>query len=189
MPYYALFYDVVDNFISRRLPYGDEHLRLAREARARGHLVLAGALANPADRALLVFRTEDPGIVEEFARNDPYVINGLVSRWEVRPWSVVIGDEPEAQKTSGTGELLTRLWTATAREHDSRAYLRHFSQAVIPVLRQCNGYAGAVVLTREPATEQVEIVVATAWKSMAAIREFAGEILTRPSWQTRRQLS
>jgi len=29
---------------------------------------------------------------ESFARHDPYVINGLVKRWEVRPWTAVIGN-------------------------------------------------------------------------------------------------
>jgi uncharacterized protein YciI len=94
MTYYALFYDVVDDFISRRSAYRDEHLRLAREAHRRGELLLAGALADPADRALLVFRVPERSAVEEFARNDPYVTSGLVTRWEVRPWTVVIGNEP-----------------------------------------------------------------------------------------------
>jgi uncharacterized protein YciI len=94
MQYFALFYDVVDDFLARRSAYRDEHLRLAREAHRRGELLLAGALTAPADRALLVFRVAGPSTVEEFARNDPYVTNGLVTRWEVRPWAVVIGDIP-----------------------------------------------------------------------------------------------
>jgi hypothetical protein len=92
MRYYALFYDGVGDFLSRRLQYREEHLRLAREAQRRGELVLAGALNDPADRALLVFRTGQRSVVEDFARNDPYVTNGLVTRWEVRDWAVVIGD-------------------------------------------------------------------------------------------------
>jgi len=97
MNYYALFYDVVEGFPTRRAAYRDEHLRLAREAHGRGELLLAGALTEPADGALLVFRTAGRAMVEEFARNDPYVRNGLVTRWEVRPWAVVIGNEPEAK--------------------------------------------------------------------------------------------
>jgi uncharacterized protein YciI len=92
MHYFALFYDVVDDFVSRRSAFRAEHLRLAREAFRRGELLLAGALTDPADRALLVFRTAERSAVEAFARNDPYVIGGLVTRWEVRPWAVVIGD-------------------------------------------------------------------------------------------------
>jgi len=92
MPYFVLTYDLVDNYIARRTLYRDKHLQLAREAHQRGELILAGALSDPADRALLVFRVADRSIVEEFAKHDPYVINGLVTRWEVRPWTVVIGD-------------------------------------------------------------------------------------------------
>jgi uncharacterized protein YciI len=94
MQYYALFYNVVADFVSRRASYREEHLRLAREAHRRGELLLAGALTDPADRALLVFRVPDRSVVEEFARNDPYVTRGLVTRWEVRSWAVVIGNEP-----------------------------------------------------------------------------------------------
>jgi hypothetical protein len=94
MAYFALFYDVVDDYMTRRGQYRDEHLGLAREAHARGELVLGGAFSDPADRALLVFRAPDRAVAEDFARKDPYVIHGLVKRWEVRPWNVVIGGEP-----------------------------------------------------------------------------------------------
>ncbi|HLI34050.1 MAG TPA: YciI-like protein [Terriglobia bacterium] len=105
MPYYALFYDLVDDYLTRRAIYREEHLRLAREAHARGEMVLGGALAEPADRALLIFRGESPTAAEAFARTDPYVLNGLVKRWEVRPWTVVIGGDsitgrPESKRSS-----------------------------------------------------------------------------------------
>jgi uncharacterized protein YciI len=93
MPYFALFYDVVNDFVARRAPFRDDHLRLAREAHSRGEVLLAGALADPPDRALIVFRSEDKSTAETFARQDPYVVNGLVRRWEVRPWNVVVGNE------------------------------------------------------------------------------------------------
>jgi uncharacterized protein YciI len=96
MNYYALFYHVVEDFVSRRSEYREDHLRLAREAHRRGELLLAGALTDPADRALLVFRAPSRSVVEDFARSDPYVVRGLVTRWEVRPWAVVIGNEPAA---------------------------------------------------------------------------------------------
>jgi uncharacterized protein len=93
MNYYALFYDVVDGFVSRRAVYREEHLRHAQEAYRRGELLLAGALADPVDGALLVFRAPERSLVEAFARADPYVRNGLVTRWEIRSWTVVIGNE------------------------------------------------------------------------------------------------
>ena len=93
MPFFALFYDVVENFVERRAPFREEHLGLVRAAHERGDLLLGGALADPADRALLVFRAEIRSVPENFAKADPYVTKGLVKRWEVRPWNVVVGQE------------------------------------------------------------------------------------------------
>jgi len=98
MKYFALFYDVVEDFLARRTASREEHLRLAGEAHRRGELILGGALTDPSDKALLVFRAATRSVVEEFAQRDPYVIHGLVKRWEVRSWAVVIGDD-----TSDTG--------------------------------------------------------------------------------------
>jgi len=89
--HYVLLYDVVDNFAARRTPHREAHLRLAREAHARNELVLAGAVGDPPTRALLVFRGSGPDAAEAFARVDPYVREGLVRRWEVQPWAVVVG--------------------------------------------------------------------------------------------------
>jgi uncharacterized protein YciI len=91
MGFYLLEYALVDDYLDRRPAFRDEHLGLAQEARSRGELVLAGALADPPDRAVLVWRTDDPAVVERFADGDPYVRNGLVASWTVRPWTVVIG--------------------------------------------------------------------------------------------------
>jgi uncharacterized protein YciI len=93
MPYFALIYDLVPDYLDRRGAFRDDHLGLAREAHARGELHLAGALADPADTALLVFHGEDGSAAERFAQADPYVRNGLVTRWRVRPWTVVVGGE------------------------------------------------------------------------------------------------
>jgi len=91
MPYFVLFYDTVENFVERRTPHRQAHLALVEAAHRDGSLLLAGAL-KPADGALLVFRTDAIGTVEAFARNDPYVANGLVSAWRIREWTVVVGD-------------------------------------------------------------------------------------------------
>lgn len=96
MPYFALMYEVVDDFVARRAPFRDEHLRLAGEAHARGEIVLAGALADPADAALIIFRCDNRSVAEDFARHDLYVANGLVKKWTVRPWIVVVGVQPDA---------------------------------------------------------------------------------------------
>jgi uncharacterized protein YciI len=95
MPYFALFYHVVDNFISRRAPFRQEHLRLVGAAHDRGEIVMAGALADPPDLALLVFQGHDRTIAVDFAARDPYVTQGLVAKVEVRPWTVVVPAEQQ----------------------------------------------------------------------------------------------
>ena len=90
--HYILFYDVVDDYVSKRAQLRELHLNHAREAYSRGDLVLAGALADPIDGAILIFRGESPEIAEQFARSDPYVTNGLIKQWRVRKWNTVIGD-------------------------------------------------------------------------------------------------
>ncbi|MGH9513666.1 MAG: YciI-like protein [Terriglobales bacterium] len=95
MPYYALLYALADDYVSRRAAFREGHLELARAAHARGEIVLAGAFADPADNALLVFRAPDASVATRFAQQDPYVLNGLVKRWIVRQWNVVIGNDPD----------------------------------------------------------------------------------------------
>jgi uncharacterized protein YciI len=89
--YYVLLYEVVEDFINKRAPYREEHLNRASEAQHRGELLMAGAFAEPADGAALIFRGTNPAIATDFAESDPYVLNGLVSRWRVRAWNVVVG--------------------------------------------------------------------------------------------------
>ena len=89
--YYLLFYDLVPDYIEKRAPYREEHLSLARKAHERGEIVMGGALAEPADGAVLVFKGQNAEVAENFVKNDPYVKAGLISRWRVRPWTVVIG--------------------------------------------------------------------------------------------------
>lgn len=93
MPYFTLTYDVVDDFVNKRMPFRPSHLKEVRDAHARGELVMAGALGEPAG-ALLVFRAADKTVPENFAKADPYVKEGLVKSWNVRPWTVVVGQDP-----------------------------------------------------------------------------------------------
>jgi uncharacterized protein len=85
-----LEYTLADDYLERRAALRKDHLALAREAHERGELLLAGALPDPYDRALLVW-TAPREVVERFAAADPYVTNCLVTAWTVRPWNVVIG--------------------------------------------------------------------------------------------------
>jgi uncharacterized protein len=89
--HHILFYTTVADYVERRKAFREEHLNYAQAAHARGDLILGGALDDPVDEAILIFKTGDPAVVEDFARHDPYVTNGLVTKWRVRPWTVVIG--------------------------------------------------------------------------------------------------
>lgn len=89
--HYLLIYDVVEGYAERRVPFRAAHLAHARQAVARGDLVLGGALANPVDGAVLLFSGDSTEAAETFARTDPYVLNGLVTRWRVREWTTVVG--------------------------------------------------------------------------------------------------
>lgn len=91
MSYWVLLYDLPDDYIERRATLRAEHLGLVRAAHERGEVLVAGVLADPVDQAILVFTVDDPGVVEAFVRDDPYVAHGLVTRWRIRPWTVVVG--------------------------------------------------------------------------------------------------
>ena len=90
--HYLLFYDVTPDYPTRRMQFRNEHLKLAWEAVERGELVLGGALGDPVDGAILFFQGRSPEAAERFAQADPYVRNGLVTRWRVRPWTTVVGE-------------------------------------------------------------------------------------------------
>jgi uncharacterized protein len=93
--HYLLFYKAGEDYEERRKPFRAAHLKYARDAVARGELVLGGALANPVDGAVLLFRSDSSQTAEDFAKSDPYVVNGIVENWHVREWTTVVGDGAE----------------------------------------------------------------------------------------------
>jgi uncharacterized protein len=90
--HYLLFYEVGEDYVARRAEFRNAHLELGWQASDRGELVLGGALANPVDGAILVFKGDSPEVAENFAKVDPYVTSGLVKRWYVREWTTVAGE-------------------------------------------------------------------------------------------------
>ena len=90
--HYLLFYELADDYLTRRTEFRNVHLKLGWEAVERGELVLGGALANPVDGAVLLFKGDSPAVAEQFASADPYVTSGIVKRWYVREWTTVVGD-------------------------------------------------------------------------------------------------
>jgi uncharacterized protein YciI len=90
--HFLLIYELSPDYLERRGEFRNEHLKLAWEAQERGEIVIAGALADPADKAVLLFTGESSDAAERFARADPYVVHGLVTQWQVRPWITVVGE-------------------------------------------------------------------------------------------------
>ena len=90
--HYLLFYELAPDYLESRNEFRAGHLRLAWDAQAKGELILAGALADPADGAVFLFQGETPEVAERFAEADPYVRAGLVTAWRVRAWTTVVGD-------------------------------------------------------------------------------------------------
>jgi uncharacterized protein YciI len=90
--HYLLIYELAPDYLERRGQFRNDHLKLAWEAQQCGEMVLAGALADPADTAVLLFSADSPEPAERFAQADPYVKNGLVTSYRVRQWTTVVGD-------------------------------------------------------------------------------------------------
>ena len=91
MGYYILFYKTSETYTKDREPHRALHLEHAKKAQNDGNLLLAGALEEPADEAMLIFKTDQRALVENFAKNDPYVLHGVVKHWFISPWKVAMG--------------------------------------------------------------------------------------------------
>lgn len=85
--YFILFYTTVNDYLLKREKFRKDHLALIQDSYKNESLIMAGALAEPSDGAILIFNNSK--VAEEFAKNDPYVKNGLIVEWRVQPWNVV----------------------------------------------------------------------------------------------------
>jgi uncharacterized protein YciI/heme-degrading monooxygenase HmoA len=189
--HYLMFYEVGEDYVSKRAEFRDAHLEKAWKASERGELVLAGAFANPVNGAVLLFKGDSPEVAEKFAREDPYVTNGAVKRWYVREWTTVVGEDamtpigPKAVAASKevlsdlpnsiqtqNGPVL-RLWKGRSTVERGSEYVRHATKKVFPALRAIDGHRGAYLL-RRMVDGAIEFVVLTLWDSMATVRRFAG---------------
>ena len=196
--HYLLFYEVGEDYVSRRAEFRDAHLEKAWQASERGELVLGGALSNPVDGAVLLFKGDSPEVAEKFVRSDPYVTSGAVRRWHVRQWKTVAGEDAAmpvrpnttaASKTTRSSPaersasshvqrkkdkgLILRMWRARATVEKSGEYVEHVTRKVFPVLNAIDGHRGEYLL-RRAVDGAIEFVVLTLWDSMDAVRKFAG---------------
>jgi heme-degrading monooxygenase HmoA len=70
--------------------------------------------------------------------------------------------------------MIARFWSAHATPTQAPAYVGHLKSRVLPILKKVDGYSGAMLLERV-ASESVEIIVITFWRSVDSIRGFAGD--------------
>jgi len=149
--HYLLFYDVVPDYVQRRAALREAHLALGWAAQERGELVLGGAFEDPADGAALLFSGDSPAAAEAFAQADPYVLQGLVTRWRVLPWLTVVGRDAARPLRPGALPLLEteRLrvepfteadWPFILRLLNEPSFLRHIGDKGVRDEAQALGY-------------------------------------------------
>lgn len=193
--HYLLFYEVDKDYVAKRAQFRSEHLKKAWQASERGELVLAGALANPVDGAVLLFKGDSPEVAENFAKADPYVTSGAVKRWYVREWTTVAGSEAatsvrpdsatntverqhdasrhkDSRGSTLQGRIL-RMWRGRSKPEIADQYVRHVTKSVFPKLGRIPGNRGAFLL-QHLVEGEIEFVVLTLWDSMKSVQEFAG---------------
>jgi uncharacterized protein YciI len=100
--HFLLFYEFVPDYVARRAPFRSAHLLAAWKAQERGELILAGAYGDPADGAAFLFRCESKTVPERFVASDPYMVGGLVTRWHIREWTTVVGEDATTPVRPGT---------------------------------------------------------------------------------------
>jgi heme-degrading monooxygenase HmoA len=69
--------------------------------------------------------------------------------------------------------MIARHWRGLAKRECADAYVEHLQSETFPQLVQLPGFHDASILRREVA-HGVEFLVVTVWKSLDAIRSFAG---------------
>ncbi|OAN66311.1 YciI-like protein [Sphingomonas sp. TDK1] len=89
MAHVLLRYTLAPDYLARRGTLREAHLAFAWAAADAGTLLLGGAVGDPPESALLLFG--DAEAARAFAEQDPYVTEGVVTHWEVVPWTTVVG--------------------------------------------------------------------------------------------------
>ena len=87
--YVLLHYTYVPEMLERRTPVRPLHLEHASRAKENGLLLFGGAVGDPPNAGVIVFR-DALAEVEEFARNDPYNAAGLITAWRAELYTVAL---------------------------------------------------------------------------------------------------
>jgi len=82
---YVLLYESADDVLGKAPLQMAAHQERGRQFHDRGQLLMYGPFGNPQEQgSMSIFRSREAA--EEFANGDPFVVNGLVRRWEIREW-------------------------------------------------------------------------------------------------------
>jgi uncharacterized protein YciI len=86
---HVLFYESADDVASKAPLHFQEHSARCQEFHARGLMLLVGTFGDPQrEGSMAVFTTREAA--EEFVAGDPFVLNEVVRRWEIREWNEVL---------------------------------------------------------------------------------------------------
>jgi uncharacterized protein len=92
----VVFYESGSDLGARASDFMAAHKARYTEFGRRGELLMIGPFANAQeDGAMGIFTTR--AAAEEFARGDPFVLNGVVRNWYIREWYEVLVPEPSAE--------------------------------------------------------------------------------------------
>ncbi|MFT3735169.1 MAG: YciI family protein [Rhodocyclaceae bacterium] len=83
-----MFYEMAADAMSKVQAHYADHVARLHEFKARGTLLMAGPYGMPPVGALGVFTTREAA--EEFAKDDPFVVHGIVGRYTLHDWNEVL---------------------------------------------------------------------------------------------------
>jgi uncharacterized protein YciI len=86
---YVVLYESAPNVMERAPAHFPAHKARLDEFHGRGDLLMVGTFGDPqAQGSMAVFRTREAA--QEFVADDPFVLEGVVARHELREWDEVL---------------------------------------------------------------------------------------------------
>ena len=89
---YVMLYESADDVASKAPPHFPAHKARLDEFHARGDLLMVVTFGDPQTQgSMAIFRTREAA--EEFVRDDPFILNGVVKSYEIRDWNEALTGE------------------------------------------------------------------------------------------------
>ena len=82
---YVLFYEAASDVLATAPRHMEAHRARWQAFRSSGALLMLGPFSDPREGSMAVFTTLESA--REFAEGDPFVLNGVVTKWYVREWN------------------------------------------------------------------------------------------------------